>query len=162
MTRTRVTRTIDAPPERVFRVIADIRRYSKAQPDIVDVEFLSDSEYGVGTRFRETRRMGKRETTTELEVTELVENDRVRIVSDAGGTVWDSQFTVRGRDGGTELTLVMEARPHRLLARITTPLMAGMLRRALEKDMDAVKAYCESGSDRSPRTGEPPEPPGSD
>lgn len=148
MTRTQVTRTIDAPPERVFRTIADIREYSEAQPDIVAVEFLSERRYGVGTRFRETRRMGKRETTTELEVTELVENERVRIVSDAGGTVWDSLFTVQGRAGGTELSLVMEARPYKLLARITTPLMTGTLRRALEKDMDAVKAYCERvGSD---------------
>ncbi|MGK7312992.1 MAG: SRPBCC family protein [Candidatus Longimicrobiales bacterium M2_2A_002] len=118
MTQTRVKRTIDAPADRVFRVIADIREYSQAQPDIVGVEFLSDRQYGVGTRFREIRRMGKREATTELEV--------------------------------TELSLVMEARPHRLLARITTPLMAGMLRKALEKDMDAVKAYCESGLGPAP------------
>ena len=148
--RTAVTRTIDAPVELVFRTVADIREFSKVQDAIVDVAFLTDARYGVGTRFRETRRMGGREVATELEVTELVENERIRLVSDAGGTVWDSQFTVAGGPGGTILSLVMDARPYGLLARLTTRLTRGMVRRALEKDMDAVKAYCERAGGGSP------------
>ncbi len=143
MTRTHVSRSIEAPVTRVFRTISDIREFSKAVPDIVGVEFLSESRAGVGTRFRETRRFGKREAVTELEVTELVDDDRVRLVSDSGGTVWDSLFTVEETDGCTELKLVMEARPHGFLARITTPLLKGVVRKALEKDMDAVKTFCE-------------------
>lgn len=145
MTRTVVTRAIDAPVTRVFRTIADIRVFSKAVPDIVAVEFLTECRSGAGTRFRETRQLGAKETTTELEVTEYSENARIRFVSDAGGAEWDSVFTVKEADGGTVLELVMEARPHGLLARIITPLMKGMIRKALEKDMDAVKAFCESG-----------------
>lgn len=145
MSRTVVNRTIDAPVARVFRTVADIREFSKAVPDIVGVEFLSERRSGEGTRFRETRKVGGREATTELEVIEYVEDDRVRLVSDAGGTQWDSVFTVVESDGGTVLELVMEARPG-LLARITTPLMKRMIQKALGKDMDAVKAYCEAQS----------------
>ena len=51
---------------------------------------------------------------------------------------------VRTIPDGTELNLTMEARPHTLLARITMPLIKRMIGRALEKDMDAVKRYCET------------------
>lgn len=145
MTRTEVRRTIDAPLDEVFRTVSSIERFSEAVPDIVDVEILSETTDGVGTRFRETRLMGGSEAKTEIEVTEYEPNDRVRLVSDSHGTEWDSVFTVRELSGGTELTLVMEARPHTLFAKAAVPLMQGMVKKALEKDMDAVKAYCEQG-----------------
>ena len=74
MTETRVTRTVQAPADRVFRTVSDIREFARAVPDVLGVEFLSEARTGVGTRFRETRRFGKREAATELEVTELEEN----------------------------------------------------------------------------------------
>ena len=103
-----VTRVIEAPAGVVFRTVADIGHFSQAVPHIVKVEFLSELKSGVGTRFRETRLMNGREASTELEVTEHVENDHVRIVSDAGGAIWDTVFTVSPSGKGTELTMVME------------------------------------------------------
>lgn len=99
MAATTVIRTINAPLDLVFQTVADIRNFSKAVPHIVNAEFLSDVESGVGTRFRETRLMRGKEATTELEVTEYSENEHIRIVADAGGTIWDSLFTVRTVDG---------------------------------------------------------------
>lgn len=43
-----------------------------------------------------------------------------------------------------------------LLARITLPFMRGMIRKAVEKDMDAVKEFCESG--KAAGTGREPDP----
>ena len=79
MGRTTIQRTIDAPVERVFEVISDISNFSKAVPAIVRAEILSEVKSGKGTRFREFRRMGGKEVSAELEVTEFVANDRVRI-----------------------------------------------------------------------------------
>lgn len=143
MSRTTVTRAIRAPIETVFETVAHIENYTKAVPAIVDVEFLTDARTGVGTRFRETRRMGKREATTELEVTEYVANERIRLVSDQGGTIWDTVFTTREVDGAVELQMTMDANAHRLLAKLVNPLIRGVIRRAIEGDMDAVRAYCE-------------------
>ena len=145
MTRTTVTRSIDAPLEVVFETISDIRNFSKAIPDIVGVEFLSDTRTGVGTRFRETRLMRGREASTVLEVTEYVDDEHLRVVSDSHGTIWDSEFTVRQYAGATELTLIMEARPHTILARLMVPVTRGFVQKALEKDMEAVKRWCEDG-----------------
>lgn len=146
MTRTQLSRSIDAPIGVVFSTVADISNFSAAVPHIEDVEFLSETRTGVGARFRETRLMGSRRATTELEVTEYVQDERVRFVSDAGGTVWDTTFSVEPeRDGrGTRLLMVMEARPHKLLAKLTTPLMKRVIARAIAADLDAVKAYAEA------------------
>lgn len=144
MTRITVTRVIDAPLDVVFRTVADIREFSKAVPHIVNVEFVSAVQSGVGTRFRETRRMKGKEATEEFEVTEYVENERVRIVTDSHGTVWDSVFSVAPEDGGTGLTLTMDARAYKLLPRLMNPLIKGMIHRAVGEDMDLVKQYCEN------------------
>ena len=137
------SRQIQADLEKVFETISDVRNFSKAVPAITKVEFITEQKSGAGTRFLETRKMGKREHTCELAVTEFSENESIRIVSDAGGTVWDSIFKVRKEGEGVELTLEMEARPHKFLAKILNPLIRGMVVKGLESDMDSVKAYCE-------------------
>ncbi len=140
-----MSRAIDAPIDLVFKTIAHIDELSQAVPHIVKVEMLSDIRSGVGARFRETRLMNGREHTTELEVAEYVENDRVRMIADAGGTVWDTLFTVRPHGGGTELTVEMDCRPYKLVARFIVPFIRGRVATAVGKDMDAVKAFCEGG-----------------
>ncbi len=115
-------------------------------PNIVSVEFLTEQRKGVGTRFRETRLMGKRKASTELEVTEYVENERIRLVSDQGGTIWDTVFTVQSAPaGGVELKMVMDANAYKLAAKLFNPLIKRMIAKFIEKDMDAVKSYCEQG-----------------
>lgn len=141
-----LSRSIDAPKDAVFRTISDIRNFSEAIPEITHVEFVTDQQSGAGTRFKETRVMKGRESTVEIEVAEYVENDRVRMVSDAGGTIWDTLFRVEEESGTTVLTMTMDIRPKSFLARIITPLIRGMVVKGVESDMDAVKAFCEGNS----------------
>ena len=147
MSRTAVARTIDASVERVFDTVAHIENFSTAVPHIIDVEFLSEQRRGVGTRFRETRAFRGRQATTELEVTEYVKNELVRLVSDEGGTIWDTVFTVTGVEEGTRLDMVMDASAYKFTAKLLNPLLKGIIARAIKGDMDAVKAYCEGGQD---------------
>ncbi len=140
------TRSIDASVVRVFQTLASVENFSKAVEGITNIEFLTEQKYGVGTRFRETRLMHGKEASTELEVTELVENQHVRIVSDAGGTVWDTVFTV-GREPSsevTQMTMRMDVRPYRTISKLITPMILKMVQTAVISDMDAVKQFCES------------------
>ena len=143
MSRTTVSKTINAPLDLVFKTVADINEYSKVQPHIVKVEFLSGIKLGAGTRFRETRLMKGKEVTTELEVIEYVENDRCRIVSNTHGTIWDSIMTVKQVDGFTLLTLTMDANTKGIINKIIKYMISGMLKKAIEKDLDGIKVYCE-------------------
>ena len=143
MANVTLTRRIDAPVNLVFRTVAHVEQFSQAVPGILRVEFVSEVKSGVGARFRETRMMMGREASTELEVTEHVENERVRIVSEAGGALWDTVFTVAPDGAGTELKMVMDAQPRSASAKMTLPLIIGTVRKAVEEDMDAVKSFCE-------------------
>ena len=144
MSKVSVNELIDAPVETVFRAITDIEKLPETNPDIVSVEFLSEKRNGVGTRFRETRRMGKSEHVTELDVTEYVENERARMVADSHGTVWDTVFTTQPEDGKTRLEIHMDARPHKLLPKLMNPLMKGFFKKGIEKHMQSFREYCES------------------
>ena len=143
MTRFTTERSINAPIDLVFNAITDINNFSKSIPDVINIEFLSDVKSGVGTRFCETRLMKGKEAMTELEVTEFVENGHVRYVTDSHGTVWDTVMIVKTVNDKTDLTLVMDARPHKFMQKMIIPMIKGMILKALEKDMDAVKTYCE-------------------
>lgn len=149
MSQITVSRIINAPVELVFNTVADIRNFSKAVPDIVDVEFLTDQKSGTGTKFRETREMNGRKASTELEVTEYKENIHIRLVADSHGTVWDSLFTVEETENGTKLMLVMDANAYKLLPKLMNPLMKYVIKKALIKDMDAVQTYCEKNSTKN-------------
>ncbi|MGH1491634.1 MAG: SRPBCC family protein [Acidimicrobiales bacterium] len=138
-----VTRTILAPREAVFDVTAHIERFAEVIPHITNVEFLTSSKTGVGTRFIETRTMGKRVASSTLEVTEYEPPESIRLVSDEGGTIWDTRFTYEPSDGGTDLTMIMEIRPHTLLARLMTPFIKRFVAKAVESDIEAVKQHCE-------------------
>ncbi len=140
----RVSRQIAAPLEIVFRTISDARYFCDAVPHITKIEFVSDQHSGTGTRFRETRDTNGRIETVELEIAEFVENDRVRMISDAGGTIWDTLFTVSQRAGDVEMKMQMDIIPHTILARIMTRLIRRMVVKGVEADMDAIKMYCET------------------
>jgi len=144
MTRLVVTRRIGTDTETVFDTVANIDNYRKAVPGITKVEFLSEQRTGARVRIRETRRQGNVEATEELEVTEYVPNDRVRIVSDTRGTVWTTIFRVEPDGAGTTLTVTLDVDAYRLLPRLLYPLVMGAIRKAIERDLDAVKAYCEA------------------
>ncbi|MEL6610546.1 MAG: SRPBCC family protein [Bacteroidota bacterium] len=149
MATTQVTRIIHAAPAIVFDTIAHGDSFAKASHDIVGVEYLTEQRRGAGTRFRETRQMGSRRASTVLEVREYLPDERVRFVTDAGGTIWDSTFVLSPEGASTRLDLTMEDRPHRLLSRIMGPMIRNMVRSAMERDMEAVKLYCERHSERS-------------
>ena len=140
----RVSRMIAAPLDLVFKTISDAHNFRDAVPHILNVEFLSDQQSGLGTRFRETRLENGREHSVEIEVAEYSENDRIRMVSDAGGTVWDTLFTVSEHGDGTEMNMQMNINPHTFLARIITPLIRRMVVKGVESDMDSIKSFCES------------------
>lgn len=139
-------RLIDAPLELVFGVISNPEQFARAVPQVQKVEFLTDHHSGVGTRFRETRGSEGREQTIELEIKERALNDRIRIVSEAGGAVWDTLFTVRQTGAGVELSMRMDVQPKNIFARMMNSMIHGLVVKGVEADMDAVKAYCEQSA----------------
>lgn len=130
MARTVATRTIAAPIGVVFNTVADPQQLRKAVPRMGNIELLSERRYRQGSYV--------------MEITEYVPNDHVRVVTQPAGTVWDSVFAVRPVGQDTVLTLTMEGRTNRLRSKILNFMIRGMLKRAVESDMDSIKAFCEA------------------
>ena len=143
MSQVTVSRNINASVDLIFRAVSDIINLPFVNPDVVKVEFLSNRRSGVGTRFRETRTIKGKESKTELEVTEYVENDHIRMVAESHGSVWDSVFVVKADATQNELKLIMDAKGQHLLPKLMNFLLQKLYQKGLEKHMDAVKLYCE-------------------
>jgi uncharacterized protein YndB with AHSA1/START domain len=135
-------RTINAAPDRVFATVADPAEFSKATGG-AGVEYLTAQRDGVGTKFRASRMNKNKLTAFDQEVTEYVPGERIRLVNVTHGTPWDSVFAVRADGDRSVLTLTMDAAPRSFVQRLMMPLIRGMVQKALDKDMDAVKAFCE-------------------
>ena len=144
MNRIEVFRSIRAPVGTVFKTVSDIQEFSETLPHVVKFEFLSDIHGGVGTRFRETRLMNGKEATTELEITEYTENERVRMIADSHGAIWDTIYSLAEEGDKTALTMTMNAKSYKMLARVMNFLFKGIIKKAVERDMDLVKAFCEN------------------
>lgn len=135
---------IAAHKSTVFDAISTPEKFAEAIPKILEVEFLTDLHKGVGTKFRETREMNGKKSSVVLEVTEFKVDEYIRLLSIAGGTTWDSKFTVTHSDGSTQLTLTMDAKPKHILAKMMLGLISKMLKKELDSDLQSVKLHCET------------------
>ena len=135
------SRVLAATPSEVFAVLGNPDVAADVVPCVVLSERLPGPQEGAGMRFRETRTMGKREMTMELEVTESRPPSHLRIVCDEHGTVWDSAFALAEHPGGTELVITMDARAHKWLPKLLNPIMKPMFRKGLTQHLDALEAH---------------------
>ena len=135
---------IAASPEQVFDTVAHMDNYAAAIPDIVEYEFLSEQNRGQGTRFSEVRMMKGKAHKLEFEVVGYIPPDSVQIVNDSGEATWDSTFSVQAVDGGSLLRLEMDVVAKKFMLKLMLPLIKGMVRKGVAKDMQCVKEYCEA------------------
>lgn len=148
MSRVTLHEVIEAPVEMVWKILSDVEGLPDREEAVEKIEFRGDQKSGVGTRFRETRSVGRRSVATELEITESVPAESIRFVSDTGGTVWDTVYRCHpaGTPPGssTRLEIDMKARPHKFTARLMLRLILPMVRRSMTKHLESLKVYCES------------------
>lgn len=144
MSRVTLVEIIDAPVETVWEILSDVEGLPDREEAVQKIEFLGYQKSGVGTHFRETRSMGSRTVETELKITEWEPNECVRFVSDTGGTVWDTVYRCEAEGAATRLEIDMDARPHKLTARLMLRLILPMVRKGMTKHLESLKLYCES------------------
>jgi uncharacterized protein YndB with AHSA1/START domain len=143
---------VQASPERTFDAFTDLERAPEVVEAIQALEVLGDGRIGVGTRFRETRIMMKRETTEEMVITAFERPQSYVVEAEACGSAFATTFRFVPENGGTRVDLEMNARPITFLAKLMSPLsgmMMGACMKQLRGDMDAMAAVAEDKA--SPR-----------
>lgn len=144
----RISRTINAPPDRVWRVITDLERSPEVISGITAVERLdSGSDFAVGTTWRETRIMFGREATEVMEIVAVDEGRSYTAAADGRGARYRSTLSVSPAEGGSTLTMTFGAEPTGPVARILGAtvgrLFAGATRKAIEQDLEDIAAAAE-------------------
>lgn len=134
---------IRAPVNRVFQTLARAEEFTRAVPEIARIEFLSESQYGVGTRFRETRTVQGRTASVDLEICEQLEDQLLRLESQVAGAKWRTLFSLHPQGPEVELRMALEAIPNSLLARLLMPQLLFFVGAGIRTDLECVRDYCE-------------------
>lgn len=149
----RLTHRVEGEPERVFRALTDPDIAHSWMPGLVRIDRVGVESYGeeteplrVGSRYRETRVIFRKEATEEFEVTELVPPTRLGLLVD--GRKGSSRrgeyaftYTLAPDGDGTHITLDAEIRKLNPVGKIVARLFAGSYRRACMKDLEALGAH---------------------
>jgi hypothetical protein len=143
MARFELTEWIARPPAEVFDFLADMANAPKVSPVSLRVEKLTDGPVGVGTRYRETRLMDRKEHQVELEVTTSAPpiGYAVRNVTEGVETVYHYYLGPEG--AGTRVRLVAEVSASGLKKAIV-PMLVGILKREDGDHLTRMKAAMES------------------
>lgn len=147
MTAFTITKQIDAAPETVFEYATDLRRAPERINGIVKMEVLTEGPIRLGTRFRETRIMFKREATEEMEITAFDPPTGYALGCESHGCRYRTEFRLRPTDAGTEMQMEFDAHPLTLPAKVLGFLFKPMLKACIketEKDLDDLAAAIEA------------------
>jgi len=141
-----VSKIIDAPLDRVFEVFTDLPGAPGRVSAIMKLEVLTDGPIGMGTRFRETRVMFKKEATETMEFIDFDPPRSYTVEANSCGCHYETSFRFEPHDGGTKVTAVFSWQARSFMAKLMSPLgklMGSMCIKAFNKDLGELKAHCE-------------------
>lgn len=143
----RASRHIQAPIDITFDIFSDITKAEERVEGISKIEILSDIKQGLGTRWRETRVMFGQQATEEMEISDFQPNRSYDVVAESRGARYHTRYTFTEKEGGTQVEMVFSGRPQTTLMKLMSVLaflMKGPTQKALEADMDNLKAVAEA------------------
>ncbi|MER6673142.1 SRPBCC family protein [Streptomyces sp. NPDC000983] len=142
-------RRIAAPRGTVWAALTDLPGMERVLSGVTKVEVLSGEGFGVGTRWRETRRMFGKDATEEMWVTRCEAPEGYAVEAESYGSHYVSAWELRA-DGPetTTVRMTFSASPTgggimNVLAKVLGPVGARAVRKAIEKDLDDVAAAVE-------------------
>jgi carbon monoxide dehydrogenase subunit G len=145
-----VSQPVAAPASAVWQVITDLPHWSEVVAGIDSVERLDTADgFGVGTRWRETRTMYGRTATEEMEVTAVEPGRSYTTQARNGSTLYTSVMSVQPRgDSASLLSMTFDAQAggllNKTLGAVVGRLMAGNVRKMMQKDLQDIARRAES------------------
>ena len=135
-------RTIDAPLEEVWRIFTDLPTLPLRLSAVDAVVVLTDQPFGVGTTWRETRKMFGRVGTEELSVSALQVMQSYTVEAAAPSTHTTGVEFAATPDGRTAVIMTFTADVTGL-RRVIWFLLQSKVRRELKRDLDELATFCE-------------------
>lgn len=137
-----VTIHLNKPVEQVFAFLVDTGKLSTWQSNLIKLERITEGPLRTGSRFREIRRIGKRESEVQGEITALELNKRLETKTTTKPQAMVS-YLLNPEQGGTRLmykfVLVTSG-----LMRLAEPMIAGSIKKESESDFETLKRILEN------------------
>ncbi|MNX94353.1 Polyketide cyclase / dehydrase and lipid transport [compost metagenome] len=137
---------VPATPERVFLALSSSDENARWMSGFVRRERLTDSEFGVGTQFRETRKMFGRDSTEHFEVIACDSPTRLDLrVDGSKGASGKGEclfsYRLEPVDGGTRLTMTGEVCGVKGVMAFLAKFMVKSFEKGCSKELEALKDY---------------------
>ncbi|MER5207514.1 SRPBCC family protein [Streptomyces sp. NPDC002825] len=145
-----ITETIDIArtPADVFSYVTDPTHLPEWQESAVSVRKIGDTPLAVGSKVAVTRRLGKREFTSTMQVIELEPPRHWHVHGIDGPVRGDVQGTIEPLDDGerSRLTLSLDFEGHGIGMALVPLVVRPHARKEMPRDERALKGILESGS----------------
>ncbi len=132
---------LNLPVEQVFAFLADTSKLSSWQSNLIKNELTTQGPLRVGARFREVRRLGRRESEIQGEITAFEPNKRLETKTTTKPQASVS-YLLNPEQGGTRLKYKFALETSGLM-RLLEPLISGSIRKEQESDFVKLKGILE-------------------
>ncbi len=141
MIRHEVSMYLNRPVEQVFAYLIDPNNLRAWQSNLIETKQLTEP-LGVGTRFREVRRMDPRQADIQAEITAFAPNKHFATKTLTKPQVIVS-YSFERKNRGTQLNYKFTMQTSGFM-RLLEPLIAGSIRQDTKSDFERLKSVLES------------------
>lgn len=137
-----VTIHLNRPVEQVFAFLMDTSKLSTWQSNLIKLEQITAGPLHTGSRFREVRRMGRRESEIQGEITALEPNRRLETKTVTKPQAMVS-YSLDPEQGGTRLSYKFVLVTSGLM-RLLEPMIASSIKKDTAADFQTLKRILEN------------------
>ncbi len=134
---------LNCPPRDVFAFLVDSQKLLEWQSDLVESEILTQGPLRAGSRFREIRRMGPRETEIRGEISEFA-SDRLLATHTETKPEAGVRYVLEPEDGGTRLHYELSVKAMGMM-RLMQPMISRSIQKGTEANLQKLRQLVERG-----------------
>lgn len=145
MTKIDHTLVINRPVEDVFAYHDDPDNMPKWETAILVYEQTSEGPIGVGTTFREVRKLMGRRLESASQITAYKVNQTYAIKTTSGPISYEATMTFESVDGSTRIKVVAELEPGGIF-KLVEPIFRRVVQKQIEGHLSNLKDLMEAGA----------------
>ncbi len=140
---------INKSKESVWKAITDIENCQQMISGIIKLKVLNKPTEGIdGLKWEETREMFGKEATETMWITDSMENEYYTTRAESHGSIYDTKLSLMDSGDGSLLTMSFTGNAHTMVSKILSFIMGPLLKKsmvkALNKDLEDIKAFVEN------------------